>query len=136
MQSILLACKVIAFSLTSCILLCVSNILTFKVYILFLCLSSILIFKLYYPEKLPHRRSGVISKTGGGVELYVRINQLRSLSHSTFQCNCLTIHIFKIRRSKLYACTSDLFLNVSVVSCRRHLNICLKCVRICFLEVL
>ena len=47
---------------------------------------------------------------------------------------CLTTHIFEVRRCKLYTHSSDLFLCVCIVTCRRHLYICLKCIRISLLE--
>lgn len=61
---------------------------------------------------------------------------LRTKSHSTLQCYCLTAHILEVRRCKLYACTSYLSLYVAVMSGRRHLNISLECIRISLLELL
>ena len=64
------------------------------------------------------------------------IYPLRSLAHSAFQSDRLAGHILEVRRSKLYADTSDLKLRVSVMSCRRHMHVRLEGIRISSLKVL
>ena len=60
---------------------------------------------------------------------------LWTLTEAAFQCDCFACHVLKVRCSKLYANTADFCFGVCIVTHKRHLNICLECVRICLLEL-
>ena len=62
--------------------------------------------------------------------------RLWTQSHAAFQCKGLAAHIFEIRRSQLYADTTDFLLGIAIMACRRHFHILLKSFRVAFFEIL
>lgn len=66
----------------------------------------------------------------------IKAHRSRSLSHTALEREGLACHVLKVRRCELYTDAADLQLRISVVSCRRHLDILLERLRIRLLKLL
>ena len=60
---------------------------------------------------------------------------LRSESHTAFEGDCFTVHIFKIGICQLNARSADFKFGVSIMTCRRHFYVCFESVWVCFFKI-
>ena len=79
----------------------------------------------------------VLCMQGGEIDSPLRgasAKKLRSLTHSTFQGDCLAAHVFEVRGGELDADAADFFFYIAKMSHRRNFYVCLECVRVSLLE--